>query len=207
MPGLLYTQKKIRDVSIMQRAVTALLHAAQCNSTSVAPTSTKRTRHLKTSFITGCDKSEDANTWLAAVIYHIPALWLLKMLHALQRSDQGADIPVCSSNLICLLYQYCRDYTSFKLPCACVHVVESFATNKQANSCEGQGDHHACHPVCSAVTTTQPLSECRADWAVKLHLEVVLFAVTCHTKYDASQHQLPKQAQAVHRKLTCRPNE
>ena len=32
-----------------------------------------------------------------------------------------ANILVC--NLICLLYQCCGDHASFKLPCACVHVI------------------------------------------------------------------------------------
>ena len=40
----------------------------------------------------------------------------------------------------------------------------------------------------------------------QLHVEIVLFAVTCYTNYDTSQYQVSKQAQAVHQ-LTCQPSE
>ena len=39
-----------------------------------------------------------------------------------------------------------------------------------------------------------------------LHLDVVLFAVTCYTNDHASQYQVSKQAQAVHQNLTCQPS-
>ena len=66
MPGLLYsvTQKPDQEceyhAKLTAGAVTALLHAAQCNTDAVTLTRLGRTKHLK-NWVGACDESEDAN--------------------------------------------------------------------------------------------------------------------------------------------------